>query len=189
MAGIAENKKRRGLNFTNDELEALVQAVEDRKSSDAKTRGTLKKRDQAKTGAGMPEVKPLTVLEEKILATMGQVYTQGIPTGTEVGLPEEILENVSATSSDSTEVILTLMDAECDSGTLPTAIIIPSPAKKKKHLSLQEELLELEKEKLLVMRETLNVEKERLKLDKEKFEFMKENFIYNGNNIVNLFEQ
>lgn len=124
MAGIAENKKRRGLNFTNDELEALVQAVEERKcilfgkfspnltsrvkgnkwqevsdavsavcgvlrtvdgvkkkwstvASDAKTRGTLKKRDQAKTGAGMPEVKPLTVLEEKILATMGQVYTQG----------------------------------------------------------------------------------------------------------------
>ncbi|CAL8374373.1 unnamed protein product [Boreogadus saida] len=61
---------------------------------------------------------------------MGQVYTQGISTGTEVGLPEEILENVSATSSDSTEeVILTLMDAECDSGTLPTAIIIPSPGK------------------------------------------------------------
>ncbi|CAL8236442.1 unnamed protein product [Boreogadus saida] len=130
------------------------------------------------------------MLEEKILATMGQVYTQGISTGTEVGLPEEILENVSAEVSDSTEeVILTLMEAECDSRTLPTAIIIPSPAKKKKHLSLQEELLELEKEKLLVMRETLNVEKERLKLDKENVEFMKENFIYNGNNIVNLFEQ
>jgi hypothetical protein len=47
----------------------------------------------------------------------------------------------------------------------------------------------LEKEKLLVMRETLNVEKERLKLDKEKLEFMKQYFIYNGNNIVNLFEQ
>ena len=62
-------------------------------------------------------------------------------------------------------------------------------AKKKKHISLQEELLELEKEKLLVMRETLNVEKERLKLDKENFEFMKQYFIYNGNNIVNLFEQ
>ncbi|CAL8366032.1 unnamed protein product [Boreogadus saida] len=106
-----------------------------------KEKVTLKKRDQAKTGAGMPEVKPLTVLEEKILATMGQVYTQGISTGTEVGLPEEILENVSAEVSDSTEeVILTLMEAECD-----------SRAKKKKHLSLQEELLELEKEKLLVV--------------------------------------
>ncbi|CAL8366030.1 unnamed protein product [Boreogadus saida] len=115
MAGIAtENKKRR-------------------------EKVTLKKRDQAKTGAGMPEVKPITMLEEKILATMGQVYTQGISTGTEVGLPEEILENVSAEVSDSTEeVILTLMEAECD-----------SRAKKKKHLSLQEELLELEKEKLL----------------------------------------
>ena len=125
MAGIAtENKKRRGFNFTNDEMEALVQAVDERKSilfgkfspnvtsrikankwqevsdavsavcgvlrtvdgvkkkwstiaSDAKTRGTLQKRDQAKTGAGMPEVKPITMLEEKILATMGQVYTQG----------------------------------------------------------------------------------------------------------------
>ncbi|CAL8249569.1 unnamed protein product [Boreogadus saida] len=31
MAGIAENKKRRGFNFPNDELEALVQAVEERK--------------------------------------------------------------------------------------------------------------------------------------------------------------
>ncbi|CAL8391631.1 unnamed protein product [Arctogadus glacialis] len=50
-------------------------------ASDAKTRGTLQKRDQAKTGAGMPEVKPITMLEEKILATMGQVYTQGISTG------------------------------------------------------------------------------------------------------------
>ena len=121
MAGIAtENKKRRGFNLTNDEMEALVQAVDERKSilfgkfspnvtsrikanmargvsavcgvlrtvdgvkkkwstiaSDAKTRGTLQKRDQAKTGAGMPEVKPITMLEEKILATMGQVYTQG----------------------------------------------------------------------------------------------------------------
>ena len=46
-------------------------------ASDAKTRGTLQKRDQAKTGAGMPEVKPITTLEEKILAVMGQVYTQG----------------------------------------------------------------------------------------------------------------
>ena len=46
-------------------------------ASDAKTRGTPQKRDQAKTGAGMPEVKPITMLEEKILATMGQVYTQG----------------------------------------------------------------------------------------------------------------
>ena len=125
MAGIAtENKKRRAFNFTNNELEALVVAVDERKSllfgkmsqnltsqikenrwqevsdavsavcgvlrtvdsikkkwstiaSDAKTRGTLQKRIQAKTWAGMPEVKPITMLEEKILATMGQVYTQG----------------------------------------------------------------------------------------------------------------
>ncbi|CAL8372354.1 unnamed protein product [Arctogadus glacialis] len=111
-------------------------------SSDAKTRGTLQKRDQAKTGAGMPEVKPITMLEEKILATIGN------STGT-----EEVLENDSVEVSESTEVILTLMDSECDSRTLPTARIIPSPAKKKKHISLQEELLELEKEKLLVMRE------------------------------------
>ena len=122
MAGIAtENKKRRAFNFTNNELEALVVAVDEKKShlfctfsqnlmsrikqnrwqevldavsavcgvlrtvysikkkwstiaSDAKTRGTPQKRDQAKTGAGMPEVKPITTLEEKIL---GQVYTQG----------------------------------------------------------------------------------------------------------------
>ena len=33
MAGIAtENKKRRGFNFANDELEALVQVVDERKS-------------------------------------------------------------------------------------------------------------------------------------------------------------
>ncbi|CAL8264827.1 unnamed protein product [Gadus morhua 'NCC'] len=119
-------------------------------ASDAKTRGTPQKRDQAKTGAGMPEVKPITTLEEKIL---GQVYTQGISTGTEVGLPEEVLENDSVEVSESTAVILTLMDSECDSRTLPTARIIPSPAKKEKHISLQEELLELEKEKMLGMRE------------------------------------
>lgn len=117
-------KKRRAFNFTHDELEALVVAVEERKAelfgkftptltaqikekkwqeateavsavrgvqrtvdsikkkwstiaSDAKTRGVLQKRDQAKTGAGVTEVKPLTSLEEKILAVMGQVYTEG----------------------------------------------------------------------------------------------------------------
>ncbi|CAL8240001.1 unnamed protein product [Gadus morhua 'NCC'] len=89
--------------------------------------GTLQKRDQAKTGAGMPEVKPITTLEEKILAVMGQVYTQGISTGTNVGLPEEVLDSVEV--SESTAVILTLMDSECDSRTLPTARIIPSPGK------------------------------------------------------------
>ena len=125
MAGIGiENKKRRAFIFPNDELEALVVAVEERKShlfgkfsqpltsrikykrwhevsdavsvvcgvlrtvesikknwltvaNDAKTRMALQKRDQAKTGAGMPEVKPITTLEEKIRAILGQVYTQG----------------------------------------------------------------------------------------------------------------
>ncbi|XP_041912501.1 nuclear apoptosis-inducing factor 1-like [Alosa sapidissima] len=118
MAGPAD-KKRRAFNFSQDELEALVQAVEDRKhllfgkfsmtvtsqskdrhwkevadsvsavcgmlrtvestkkkwsslASDAKIRGVLQRRDQAKTGAGLPEVKPLTSQEEKILAVMGQ---------------------------------------------------------------------------------------------------------------------
>ncbi|KAK0156007.1 hypothetical protein N1851_001446 [Merluccius polli] len=184
MAGVAECKKRRAFNFSQDELEALVQAVEDRKhvlfgkfsvtgtsqskdsnwkevadsvsvvcgmlrtvestkkkwsslASDAKIRGVLQRRDQAKTGAGLPEVKPLTSLEEKILAVMGQVYTE---------------------------------------------------AKKKKHTGLQEELLELEKEKLLLMREKLNIDKERLQLEKDKFEFMKEYLRNRGNNIFDLSE-
>ncbi|KAK0146629.1 hypothetical protein N1851_014026 [Merluccius polli] len=201
MAGTAD-KKRRAFNFSQDELEALVQAVEDRKNvlfgkfsmtvtsqskdrnwkevadsvsavcgmlrtvestkkkwsslaSDAKIRGVLQRRDQAKTGAGLPEVKPLTSLEEKILAVMGQVYTEGIATGTEVG-QDELCEQKSgevyqSTLSDpeSRRVILTLMDSECDIMNLPPAIVIPSPAKKKKHIGLQEELLGLEKEKLL----------------------------------------
>ncbi|XP_076128810.1 uncharacterized protein LOC143109885 [Alosa pseudoharengus] len=149
-------------------------------ASDAKIRGVLQRRDQAKTGAGLPEVKPLTSLEEKILAVMGQVYTEGIATGTEVGL-DELCEQKSgevcqSTSSDpeSRRVILTLMDSECDTMNLPPAMVIPSPAKKKKHIGLQEELLELEKEKLWVMREKVNIDKERLQLEKEKFEFMKE---------------
>lgn len=122
--GTENLKKRRAFNFTHDELEALVVAVEERKpqlfgkftptltahikekrwqevteavaavcgvqrtldsikkkwstlASDAKSRGALQKRDQAKTGAGVTEVKPLTALEEKILAVMGQVYTEG----------------------------------------------------------------------------------------------------------------
>ncbi|KAK0131542.1 Myb/SANT-like DNA-binding domain-containing protein 4 [Merluccius polli] len=226
MAGTAESKKRRAFNFSQDELEALVQAVEDRKhvlfgkfsvtvtsqskdsnwkevadsvsavcgmlrtvestkkkwsslASDAKIRGVLQRRDQAKTGAGLPEVKPLTSLEEKILAVMGQVYTEGIATGTEVGLDElceqESGEVYQATLSDpeSRRVILTLMDSD-DIIHLPPAIAIPSPAKKKKHIGLQEELLELEKEKLLLMREKLNIDKERLQLEKDQFEFMKD---------------
>ncbi|CAL8339423.1 unnamed protein product [Boreogadus saida] len=76
-------------------------------------------------------------------AASGTDKRNRISTGTEVGLPEEVHENDSVEVSESTEVILTLMDSECDSRTLPTAIIIPSPAKKKKHISLQEELLEL----------------------------------------------
>ncbi|XP_041952248.1 uncharacterized protein LOC121712227 [Alosa sapidissima] len=220
MTGPAD-KKRRAFNFSQDELEALVQAVEDRKhllfgkfsmtvtsqskdrhwkevadsvsavcgmlrtvestkkkwsslASDAKIRGVLQRR------FGLPEVKPLTSLEEKILAVMGQVYTEGIATGTEVGL-DELCEQrrgevCQSTSSDpeSRRVILTLMDSECDTMNLPPAIVIPSAAKKKKHIGLQEELLELEKEKLLVMREKVNIDKERLQLEKEKFEFMKE---------------
>ncbi|KAK0142193.1 Myb/SANT-like DNA-binding domain-containing protein 4 [Merluccius polli] len=241
MAGVAECKKRRAFNFSQDELEALVQAVEDRKhvlfgkfsvtvtsqskdsnwkevadsvsavcgmlrtvestkkkwsslASDAKIRGVLQRRDQAKTGAGLPEVKPLTSLEEKILAVMGQVYTEGIATGTEVGLDElceqESGEVYQSTLSDpeSRRVILTLMDSECDIIHLPPAIAIPSPAKKKKHTGLQEELLELEKEKLLLMREKLNIDKERLQLEKDKFEFMKEYLRNRGNNIFDLSE-
>ena len=46
-----------------------------------------------------------------------------------MGLPEEVLENDSVEVSESTAVILTLMDSECDSRTLPTARIIPSPGK------------------------------------------------------------
>ena len=44
-----------------------------------------------------------------------------------MGLPEEVLDSVEV--SESTAVILTLMDSECDSRTLPTARIIPSPGK------------------------------------------------------------
>lgn len=46
-------------------------------TSEAKKRGALVKKDQGKTGGGQPEVKPLTALEERILAVMGKVYTEG----------------------------------------------------------------------------------------------------------------
>ncbi|KAK0151646.1 hypothetical protein N1851_007056 [Merluccius polli] len=223
MAGTAD-KKRRAFNFSQDELEALVQAVEDRNNeifrnwkevadsvsvvcgmlrtvestkkkwsslaSDANIRGVLQRRDQAKTGAGLPEVKPLKLTGGEDRGRHGS----SIATGTEVGR-DELCEQKSgevyrSTLSDpeSRRVILTLMDSECDIMNLPPAIVIPSPAKKKKHIGLQEELLELEKEKLLVMREKVNIDKERLQLEKDKFEFMKEYLKNRGNNIVDLYE-
>ncbi|CAL8275128.1 unnamed protein product [Boreogadus saida] len=65
------------------------------------------------------------------------------------GGPEQVFEQESVEVSESTQVILTLMDSECDSRTLPTAIILPSPTRK--HISRQEELLVLDKEKLMVV--------------------------------------
>ena len=62
-----------GVQRTVDSVKKKWSAV----SSEAKARGALVKRELAKTGGGRTDVKPLTAMEEKVLAVMGPVYTEG----------------------------------------------------------------------------------------------------------------
>ncbi|KAJ7985715.1 hypothetical protein DPEC_G00343340 [Dallia pectoralis] len=113
-------------------------------ASEAKKRGALFQKEKGKTGGGQLQIKPLTVHEEKILGVMGKVYTEGLSSGSEVGLPEPPL----LASSDH-DIILTLVECEDDVQVQPPQIVSPLPSKKKRttdepHLhykNAQEELL------------------------------------------------
>ncbi|XP_039513048.1 uncharacterized protein LOC120468597 [Pimephales promelas] len=58
-------------------------------SSQVKVRGSAVLRDRARTGAGTSSVQPLTALEEKALAIMGDIVLHGIPGGIDVRRGEQ----------------------------------------------------------------------------------------------------
>ncbi|KAJ7991211.1 hypothetical protein DPEC_G00294970 [Dallia pectoralis] len=102
-------------------------------ASEAKKRGALFQKEKGKTGGGQLQIKPLTVHEEKILAVMGKVYTEGLSNGSEVGLPEPPL----LASSDH-DIILMLVESKKKRTTDEPHL---------HYKNAQEELLHLEREK------------------------------------------
>ncbi|KAJ8000982.1 hypothetical protein DPEC_G00186090 [Dallia pectoralis] len=125
-----------------------------------KEEGALFQKEKGKTGGGQLQIKPLTVHEEKILGVMGKVYTEGLPSGSEVGLPETPL-----LASSDPDIILTLVESKKKRTTDEPHL---------HYKNAQEELLHSEREKVKIMKEQLEVNKERLKLDMAKFELFKD---------------